>query len=337
MSGPRATSVVLALVAAVALAPPALAVQSQEVTFSAEVNDRDVSQVDANQPLVLSPLRGADVSVLVRNDGSEELRVDSVRLESRVLGLAFVTYTTRVDMVVAPGQEQERQFEIDTGDLAAQATGLLPGTLSLWGSGELVAQEDLAVDVRGSLTSLYGVFGLAVAATTVLLLVAGLYRLATHQLSGNRWLRATRFAVPAAGLGLTLTFTLSALGLLMPSPTASLGFVAAGTAVGLLLGYLTPDPRVSDRSDDDEALLAALLARRDAELAAGSDAVLEPADEPRSLVAEQRVALEDRAPAALEERERPLRAPTTVVVPSPSEHRPPAPRRGDEQRAPLDR
>ena len=336
MSGPRATSVLFALVATVVLAPPALAVQSEEVRFSAQVNERDVSQVDANQPLVLTPLRGADVSVRVRNDGSEELRVDSVRLESRVLGLAFVTYTTRVDMVVPPGDEQDRRFQIDTGDLAAQATGLLPGTLSLWGSGELVAQEDLAVDVRGSLTSLYGVFGLAVAATTVLLLVAGLYRLATHQLSGNRWLRATRFAVPAAGLGLTLTFTLSALGLLMPSPTASLGFVAAGTAVGLLLGYLTPDPRVRDRSEDDEALLAALLARRDAELAAGGDAALEPADEPRSLVAEQRVVPEDPAPAALEE-QGPPRAPTTVVGLSLPEHRPPAPRRGDEQRAPLDR
>jgi serine/threonine-protein kinase len=184
----------------------------------------------------------------------------------------------------------------------------------------------------------------------VLLLIAALYRLATHQLSGNRWLRATRFAVPAAGLGLTLTFTLSALGLLMPSPTASLGFVGAGTAVGLLLGYLTPDPRVSDRSDDDEALLAALLARRDAQLTAGGDAALEPGDAPRRLVAESRVvpdeqspaALEEQSPAALEEQspaaqdvqQGPRRAPTTVVGLPPSAHRPPAPRRGDGQRTP---
>lgn len=360
----KSSIVVVAVVLGFALAPPALAVQQGDVTFQAEVNGRGVEQVDANEPLRLSADRGADVRVRVRNDGSDDLRVDSVRLESRVLGLAFVTYTTRVDMVVGPGEQQERRFVIDTSDLAGQATGLLPASVSLWRSGDLVAQDDLAVDVRGSITSLYGVFGLAVAATTVLLLVAALYRLATHQLSGNRWLRATRFAVPAAGLGLTLTFTLSALRLLMPAPSASLGFVLGGAGLGLVLGYFTPDPRVTDRSVDDVTLLAELLARRDAELQkAERSAVAPPQDRRLPAIGEQRVAGPDEQPVAelagtesgTDDAQPPghagRRAPTTVVIPQPTgaertapaslsfpagQH-PPAPRPDDDQRTPLDR
>ena len=60
--------------------------------------------------------------------------------------------------------------------------------------------------------------------------------------------------VPGLGVGLTITFTLSALRILAPSATVWLPLFLVGGAVGFVLGYLTPAPPTDDDDDDDDDL-----------------------------------------------------------------------------------
>lgn len=213
------------------------------LTFTGTLDGRALSSIDANAPHALDPEAGTVVSIEVRNDGDEAVEVRSVRLSAAVLGLAFLNYTTRVDLLVEPGETGSRTFALDLGDLGGQARGLLPGSVELLGAErQVLAGRDVPLDVEGDLRSVYAVFGLGIGAITALLFLSLLVRLAAGRLPRNRWSRAWRFAIPGVGLGLTLTLTLSVLRLVLPSQTASLALVVVGVLVGLAIGYLTPAP-----------------------------------------------------------------------------------------------
>jgi hypothetical protein len=224
---------------------PASAVESARARLTATINGRPVDRIDGNRPLRLLPSAGAVVKVQVLNKTDVPLTVRLVRLHGKVMGLTFYTYDTLVDMHIGPGQTDEREFLVDLSDLRGQATGLLPGQLTLLDDRrKVVASDAFPVDVRGSMGSVYGVFGLLVAAITGLLLVAALVRLAAHRLPLNRWSRAMRFAIPGIGIGLVLTFSLSAFRVFTPSVGMWLPLVLLGGAAGFVVGYLTPTPAV---------------------------------------------------------------------------------------------
>lgn len=240
------------LATAVFACGPAVSAHADDgVTLKATVAGRDLAGSDANSPLVLRPTDDTVVQVSVTNSGSSPVTVRSVRLEARVLGLAFFVYTTRVDLVVAPGGTGTRTFSLDLGDLDGQATGLLPGSVRLVGPDRsTIATQDATWDVKGKVLSVYGVFGLAVAALTGLLLVVLCLRLVRRTLPDNRWSRALLFAVPGLGVGLVATFTLGVVRVLVPSVPTALALLAGGLVVGFVLGYLTPAP--GDEADRDE-------------------------------------------------------------------------------------
>lgn len=202
----------------------------------------------ARDPVLLDPEQPTVVSVSV-TAGEEPVNVSRVRVEGRVLGLAFFVYTTRVDLRAAPGSTDSRQFTLDLLDLQGQATGLVPGRVVLLDGRDEVDSAGFSTRVEGSLRSVYGTFGLAVGAVTVVLLWAALWSLARGRLSQNRWRRGTAFAVPGVGLGLTLTFTVSALAWVMPSATTWLTLLLLCGGVGFAAGYASPTPA----TDDDEA------------------------------------------------------------------------------------
>ena len=227
---------------------------SGEPTWTATLDKADVEASDSNDPAELDPESDAEVTVTVNNDTGEPLTVRSVSLRGSVLGLTFFSYTTRVDLAVAAGATGTRTFTVDLSDLAGQATGLLPATMSLIGPDRtVIAERSLTVDVQGSLLSVYGVFGLVVAAGTVVLLVTLLSRLATSRLPPNRWRRAVRFGVVGIGIGLTATFTLSALSLKSPDAATWVTVVVVCAVVAFTLGYLSPDPSADDDFYDDQA------------------------------------------------------------------------------------
>jgi hypothetical protein len=247
-----------AAIAALLLLVPIVPAQAKEgVRFSATLDSREIGSLNANRPLKLSSDRPLEVSLSVTNDSTEDVTVRSVRLESKVIGLAFFAYETRLDLKVARGTTEQRRFPVETLDLSDQATGLLPARITLLDAErDHLAERRFAADVDGSLLSIYGVFAILVIAITAVLVAAILIRLAARRLAPNRWRRAVRFGTAGVGIGLSLTFSLSALRLLLPDASRWLPLVLVSAAALFVVGYLTPAPYhdVLQKEDSDEVL-----------------------------------------------------------------------------------
>jgi hypothetical protein len=229
-----------------------------DVAIAVSVHGRAASDFNSNDPLRLEPDEKIVFDVEITNEGSAPATVRSLVLRGEVLNLTFFSYETRIDAEVEPDDTEERSVPIELTGLDGQATGLIPASLQFLGPDrDVVASEEFPVDVQGSLWSVYGVFGLLVAAITVLLLLGVLYRLATRRLPANRWSRAVRFGVPGLALGLTLTLTLSALGVLAPHPVNSLTIVLVSGAILFVVGYLTPAPEEEAADLEEEMALRA--------------------------------------------------------------------------------
>jgi hypothetical protein len=84
--------------------------------------------------------------------------------------------------------------------------------------------------------------------------------MARHTLPQNRWLRGVRYLVPGFGVGLVLTFSLSAFHVFAAGPGRWLPFLIVPSATGLALGFLTPAPDEEEFDDyDDDVLLAQIV------------------------------------------------------------------------------
>jgi hypothetical protein len=225
----------------------ATAATSPSLKWQATIDGHDVSTADANDPVPLRAGRDAQVRLSVSNPGPGNVTIRTVRLEGRVIGMSFFVFSTRIDLSVPAGTSQDRTIQLDLSDLGGQAVGLIPARMSLLAPDRsVIADRPLATDVRGSLRSAYGIFGLAVGAITLILILSLAFEIARHQLPRNRWRRAVRFLAPGLGVGLSATFTLSATRILIPSATVWVPLVLGCGAAGFIIGYLTPRP------DDDE-------------------------------------------------------------------------------------
>ena len=256
----KAASALLGVTLAVLLVPaaattPAFAAPGG-ARLTATVDGVPVGASTESRPIRLSPRQEATLSVEVTNDGTEPLDVRIVRLEGKVVGLSFFAYDTAVGLRVAPGQSGSRRFLLDLGGLDGQATGLIPGAVKLLDADrKVLAEEGGVVDVRGSLRSVYGIFGLGVAFLTALSFLGALVGLARHRLPPNRWRRALRFLTPGLGLGLLLNFTLSATRVFVPTPGRWLTIVVVSAAVLFGLVYLTPAPDTGEDDEDEDELV----------------------------------------------------------------------------------
>ena len=185
---------VIALVIAMlfcAFAGMSTAAAQSGVSASATINGHNVNGSNASDPVQLRPGKPADVAIELTNDGSTPVQVTEVELAGRVLGLSFFTYATTVDFAVQPGSRETLRYQLNLTGLRGQATGLMGGQLILRGAyGETVATMPVVTDVRGSLLSVYGVFGVA-------LVVLPYLRSSTPQLA----LRGTAFRPTACGAG----------------------------------------------------------------------------------------------------------------------------------------
>lgn len=248
---------VAALVVALFVTGPFAAIRpagaAEGISVAATIDGRSLEDVDSNDPIVLTPDEQVEIKVEVTNESGEDITVESIRMAGEVAGLTFFNFTTRVDLDVADGETGDRVFRLDMYDLASQATGLLPAHIDVLDPDrDVLASQGFAADVKGKITSVYGIFGLLVLLISALILAALLVRLASHRLPANRVRRASRFAVPGIGIGLVLTFTLSALRVLLPAPGAWLTFIVVGGIVGFVAGYLTPAPDYYDEDEDED-------------------------------------------------------------------------------------
>lgn len=231
-------------------AAPALAASAMEPSWTATVDGRDVLQSTGDSAIPLRPAEGTRLEINVTNTDTEPLEIRAIRLQGQVIGLTFFSFTTQLGVTIPPGGSARRAIEVDLNDLAGQGVGLIPTRLALIGADrEELGSRELVADVRGSLNSAYGVFGLAVGAITALLLFGLALDIARLQLPLNRWRRGVRFLPAGAGVGLTLTFTLSATRILSPSPTLWVPLVLGSAGVAFVIGYLTPVPDPDDLDD----------------------------------------------------------------------------------------
>ncbi len=243
----------LACLLALALPATAGAALPPGATWTATIDGRSVKTTSTGDPIRLTPTEPVEIVVRVENRSSTPVSARYVRLEGGVLGLKFYVFTTTVDLQARPGADDARTFTIDLLDLGTQASGLLPSRLVLLdAAGGEVAAEPLLVDVRGSATSVYAGFGLAVGGITVLLVAGALWRLARGRLPRNRWRRGLVLAAPGLGIGFTLTFTLSALRWAAPSGGVWTTFLMLGAAAGFVAGYLSPTPAGADDRDEPD-------------------------------------------------------------------------------------
>ena len=252
----------MASVLAVGVVRPAPAFAA-DVDITVTIDGRRLSEATETKPIRLAPKRDSVLAVDVVNRGGETIKVKTVRLEGRVVGLSFFAYDTNVGLTVPPGGTGSRRFSLDLGGLAGQATGLVPGAVKLLDADRNeVASEEGVVDVRGSLKSVYGLFGLGIAILTALSFSACMIGLARHRLHPNRWRRAMRFLTPGLGLGLLINFTLSATRVFVPGLGRWLTIVVVSSAVFFVLGYLTPAPdlRTLEDLEAEEEERAALRA-----------------------------------------------------------------------------
>ncbi len=134
------------------------------LVWSATIDGRQVDTATPSAPIRLGSADQARIEITLDNRSDRQLEVRSVRLEGRVIGMAFFSYSTRLDVVLPPGAQTARRFDVDITDLTGQATGKLPATVSLVGPDRTVLDhKDFTVGVAGSMFSVYGAFGLIIA------------------------------------------------------------------------------------------------------------------------------------------------------------------------------
>ncbi|WP_241031996.1 hypothetical protein [Rhodococcus pseudokoreensis] len=243
-------AVAVALGAAVFAAPGAGA--AEPVQMSVTVNGQDAASAGPTNPVRLDPHSPARVQMTLANNTADLVTVGAVDVSGHVLGLTFFSYHTAVGLTVEPGQTQTLDFELDPSGLDGQATGLINGTVTVTDvDGAVLAETATVTDVRGSMVSVYGLFGLALAILTALAVLDAALGIARRRLHENRWRRAMRMLTPGIGIGLVLAFTLSATRVWVPTLDRWL-LLAGGFAAGFfLLGYLTPTPDTAEDLDED--------------------------------------------------------------------------------------
>lgn len=223
--------------------PPAHAAGGA-VTVSATVDGTPVGE----EELVLDPAVASRIEVTVHNGGYTVRHVKAIRLSGAALALTFFSYDTTLPFNVPAGQSVTRAFVLDLGQVGGQATGLLPTRLEVLDvNREVIGSVEATGDVRGSVWSVYGVFGLAVFGLTVLAWFAALFALARRRLPADRWRRGMRFLPAGVGTGLVAVIALSVLRVVAPSPEVGVPFVLGAAAVAFLLGYLTSHPDADEQ------------------------------------------------------------------------------------------
>ncbi|MEV6771745.1 hypothetical protein AB0N05_24280 [Nocardia sp. NPDC051030] len=251
-STPRSTSklipvlaVVLLCVAGIFGAGPAAAAGGVKAT--ATIDGKAISGANAQNPVRLDPNKVTPVVVEVTNTSSNPVTVRRVDLTGHVMGLNFFSYSTSVELTVAAGKTEKLTYRLDPAGLDGQATGLIGSDLTLIGSdGKPLTSVHTVIDVRGSLVSVYGLFGIILAVLTALAIADAALTVARHRLSANRFQRGLRLLAPGIGLGLMIGFTASIARWWVPGAVLWLGLAGGTAAWFFLAGYFSPTPRTPD-------------------------------------------------------------------------------------------
>ncbi|QIS02413.1 hypothetical protein F5X71_08825 [Nocardia brasiliensis] len=256
MSGPhRGIGVLLGpmLLLTMLLWPAAAATARPDgVDMSANFDGHDIADTSVEEPLRLEPDSTVRVAIELSNKTGAPVEIRHVDLAGQVLGLTFFSYSTAVELTIPPGGSESLRYRLELRGLQGQAVGFLGGELAVYGADNArVAAIPLITDVRGSLWSVYGLFGVALAILTALALADAALAVARHRLSVNRWQRGLRLLAPGLGIGLVFAFTASVARWWVPDTGLWLAFAGVTAAVSFLLGYAAPTPEPDTEAADE--------------------------------------------------------------------------------------
>lgn len=225
------------------LLPVAAAVADvpDQATWTATVDGQVVAPHEPSPRVRLDQDRPARVAVRLENGSAQPVEVALVRLEGRVLGLTYFSYTTRVDMKAPPGGSDRREFDLPLTGLEQQASGLVPATVTLLDpAANRLDEARLTADVDTSPASVLGLTSAAVLLLGVSLFVAWLARLRR----GTLTVRDKLFVVTAGGAGVVLgvgaALVLTVLGWLAPTAAMLGAALAAGVGLAFAAGAVLP-------------------------------------------------------------------------------------------------
>ncbi len=242
---------------------------SEVVSVEATIDGRALDTADASDPLPLST-EESELVLTMTNTSDTPQAVRYLRLEGEMVGLTFLTYTTRVGVELEPGEQRTVTVPLDFFDIDSQAHGFLRSKLALYAPGadrELLGSDDFAVDVRGSVTSTMALFAALLLLTTLASLAINAKGLAQRTLPPNRFVRALRFGVSGLGVGLLLTVAFSVLRIFPLPSVAWWPLLLIPTAIAFAAGYVAPgavdeldDEELEDLRELDETLAAVAAA-----------------------------------------------------------------------------
>jgi hypothetical protein len=191
--------------------------------------------------IVLDAGSVARVVVGVQNLTRSDIPVDSVRLSGTVLGLTFFDYDTRVRTTVPAQGSANWTVDLDIRDLAGRATGLVPVEVALRDADlHTVARSTGSATVRGSVFSVYGLFGLGLLVLMGLLWAVALLPLGRHAAPATWWQRGLRFLPAGCAVGLFGVFALSAARVLTPTGTVDAVLTVVAAAACFAIGAVMP-------------------------------------------------------------------------------------------------
>ncbi|WP_018504776.1 hypothetical protein [Parafrankia discariae] len=217
-------------------APAARAENDNTTRLSVSVDGRPL-----DGDVVLDASAATRLVVGLENLGRSALEVDSMRLSGTVLGLTFFDYDTRVRTTVPARGAATWTVDLDLRDLAHRASGSLPVTVEIRDTNlATVAAANGHADVRGSLFSTYGLFGLGLFTLAGLLLAAALLAARRDTPGPAPWRRGLRLVPAGAVAGLFLVLALSAAHLTTPSTPTDLAITLCGALIAFGIGRVLP-------------------------------------------------------------------------------------------------
>ena len=248
---------------------------SDVVSVDASIDGVSLDEADAANPLPLST-EESELVLTMTNTSDSPQSIRYLRLEGEMVGLTFLTYTTRVGVELSPGEQRTVTVPLDFFDIDSQAHGFLRSKLALYAPGddrELLGTNEFAVDVRGSVTSTMALFAALLLLTTAGSLFINLKGLAQRTLPPNRFRRAARFAASGLGVGLLLTVAFSVLRIFPLPSLAWWPLLLIPTVAAFAAGYIAPgaDDDIDEEELEDLRELDETLAAVAAAVGADSD------------------------------------------------------------------
>ena len=243
----------LFVVVVVTLSAAPFALAADDVTFVMTIDGNDVSQSSGSSPVAIDGQVPLEIDIT--NAGSDPVTVSAVRLVGRSIGATVFSSEIAIGAQLDAGESQTRTIQLDLRGITDQANGLFEGEVQLLDPDRnVIASEDAVWDVKGSMTSLFGLFAIMLLVVTVILTAFSFRDLATGRLSKNRWWRGVRFAFVGLAIGATILVWLSVLRLVAPRAVIAYPLLLVLGIAGFVLGSLSPDPSrgIEDEDDDEE-------------------------------------------------------------------------------------